>query len=168
MRKVCLPTEARIKRVAGKAVQSVRHGGHAELSRETIRSPQPTYSEKGSLEESAAVEYRWSTPPTPSFLRDRPHCSGATFSRRFCVIDIQMRMLIELDDAIIGEIDAIAGPRRRNAFAREAIFEAVERHRRNKHLRAAAGVLRDSEHEWDDDSAGWVSRQRGGDPRRVG
>jgi len=79
-----------------------------------------------------------------------------------------MRMLIELDDAIIGEIDAIAGPRRRNAFAREAIFEAVERHRRNKHLRAAAGVLRDSEHEWDDDSAGWVSRQRGGDPRRVG
>ena len=79
-----------------------------------------------------------------------------------------MRMHIELDDAIVGEIDAIAGLRRRSAFVREAIVEAVDRHRRMKHLRAAAGVLGDSEHEWDDDPAEWVSRQRTGDPRRVG
>ena len=79
-----------------------------------------------------------------------------------------MRMHIELDDAIVGEIDAIAGLRRRSAFVREAIVQAVDRHRRMKHLRAAAGVLRDSEHEWDDDPAEWVSRQRTGDPRRVG
>lgn len=79
-----------------------------------------------------------------------------------------MRMHIELDDAIVAEIDAIAGPRRRSAFVREAIVEAVERHNRAKHLREAAGMLRDSEHEWDDDPAAWVSRRRGGDPRRVG
>lgn len=79
-----------------------------------------------------------------------------------------MRMHIELDDAIVGDIDAIAGLRRRSAFVREAIVQAVDRHRRMKHLRAAAGVLRDSEHEWDDDPAEWVSRQRTGDPRRVG
>ena len=81
---------------------------------------------------------------------------------------MNMRMRIELDDAIVGEIDAIAGPRRRSAFVRNAITEAIERHRRARHLREAAGMLRDSEHEWDDDPAAWVSRQRGGDPRRVG
>lgn len=81
---------------------------------------------------------------------------------------MNMRMRIELDDVIVGKIDAIAGPQRRSAFVRNAITEAVDRHRRMKHLRAAAGVLRDSEHEWDDDPAEWVSRQRSGDPRRVG
>ena len=79
-----------------------------------------------------------------------------------------MRMHSELDDAVVGEIDAIAGLRRRSVFVREAIIEAVERHRRAMHLRKAAGVLRDSEHEWDDDPAAWVRRQRSGDPRRVG
>lgn len=79
-----------------------------------------------------------------------------------------MRMHIELDDAIVGEIDAIAGLRRRSAFVREAILDAVDRQRRTRLLRKAAGVLRDSEHEWDDDPAAWVSRQRNSDPRRVG
>ena len=35
-------------------------------------------------------------------------------------------------------------------------------------LRQAAGVLRDGGHEWGDDPAAWVQRQRSGDPRRVG
>ena len=81
---------------------------------------------------------------------------------------MHMRMHVELDDAIVSDIDAIAGLRRRSAFVREAIIRAVESHRRAKHLRAAAGMLHDGEHEWDDDPAGWVSRQRMGDPRRVG
>ena len=85
-----------------------------------------------------------------------------------CAIDIPVRVHIDLDDAIVREIDAIAGPRRRSAFVRKAVREAVERHRRTKHLREVAGLLRDSEHEWDDDPADWVSRQRSGDPRRVG
>ena len=79
-----------------------------------------------------------------------------------------MRMHIQLDDAIVAEIDAIAGLRRRTAFVREAILKAIDRHRRTSHLREAAGMLRDREHEWDDDPAAWVSRQRSSDPRRVG
>lgn len=81
---------------------------------------------------------------------------------------MHMRMHIELDDAIVTEIDALAGPRRRSAFVREAIKAAVEKQRRKSRLREAAGILRDSEHEWDDDPAAWVRRQRSGDLRRVG
>ncbi len=79
-----------------------------------------------------------------------------------------MRMHIELDEAIVTEIDAIAGLRRRSAFVRDAVLSAVDRHRRTSRLREAAGMLRGSEHDWDDDPAAWVSRQRNGDPRRVG
>ena len=79
-----------------------------------------------------------------------------------------MRMHLELDDAIVTEIDKIAGPRRRSAFVRDAVLAAVERRRRASCLRQAAGILRDGGHEWDDDPAGWVRRQRTGDPRRVG
>ncbi len=79
-----------------------------------------------------------------------------------------MRMHIEIDDVIVAEMDAVAGPRRRSAFVRDAVLAAVERQRRAIRLRAAAGILRDSQHAWDDDPAAWVSRQRSGDPRRVG
>ena len=79
-----------------------------------------------------------------------------------------MRVHVDLDDAIVREIDTIAGLRRRSAFVRKAVIKAVEWHRREKHLREVAGLLRDSEHDWDDDPADWVSRQRSGDPRRVG
>ena len=81
---------------------------------------------------------------------------------------MHMRMHIEFDDEIIAEIDALAGLRRRSAFAREAVLAAVDRHRRASRLRRAAGALRDSKHEWDADPAAWVSRQRTGDARRVG
>ncbi len=83
-------------------------------------------------------------------------------------IDVHVRMHLELDDAIVAEIDAIAGPGRRSAFVREAVLAAVDRRRRASRLRRAAGVLRDGGHEWDDDPAARVTRQRTGDPRRVG
>ena len=79
-----------------------------------------------------------------------------------------MRMHIDLDDALITEVDDIAGPRRRSAFVRDAVRAAVDRHRRRNHLRQAAGKLIAAGHEWDDDPAAWVSRQRFGNPRRVG
>ena len=79
-----------------------------------------------------------------------------------------MRVQIELDDGILSEIDDIAGRRRRSDFVLEVVLEAVDRHRRTTRLRAAAGMFRDTEHEWDGDPAAWVSRQRGSDPRRVG
>lgn len=81
---------------------------------------------------------------------------------------MHMRMHIEIDAAILAEIDSMEGPRRRSAFVRKAIVEAVDRRRRAKCLREAAGVLRDSTHEWDPDPADWVRRQRYGDPERVG
>ena len=77
-------------------------------------------------------------------------------------------MHIELDDDLVTEIDAVAGPRRRSAFVREAVRAEVDRRRRATRLRQAAGVVRDGGHEWDADPAAWVSRQRTGDPRRVG
>ena len=58
------------------------------------------------------------------------------------------------------------GPGCRSAFVRDAVLAAVERQRRAIRLRAAAGMLRDSQHAWDDDPVAWVSRQRSGDPRR--
>ena len=58
------------------------------------------------------------------------------------------------------------GPRPRSAFVRDAVLAAVERQRRAIRLRAAAGILRASQHDWDDDPVAWVSRQRSGDPRR--
>ena len=81
---------------------------------------------------------------------------------------MHMRMHIELDAEIVAQVDAISGPRRRSTFVREAVVAAVDRHRRTSRLRGAAGLLRESRHDWDDDPAGWVSQQRSGDPRRVG
>ena len=54
------------------------------------------------------------------------------------------------------------------AFVRDAVRDAIDRRCRQHVLRQAAGVLRDGGHEWGDDPAAWVQRQRSGDPRRVG
>ena len=85
-----------------------------------------------------------------------------------CIINIHMRMHIDLDDTIVTGMDAIAGLRRRSAFVREAILAALDRHRRTGRLRQAAGMFRDSEHDWDADPVAWVSRQHTGDSPRVG
>lgn len=79
-----------------------------------------------------------------------------------------MRMHLEVDDALVAEIDELAGPRGRSAFVREAVRDAVDRRRRAYRIRRAAGVVRDGGHEWDADPADWVQRQRAGDPKRVG
>ncbi len=78
-----------------------------------------------------------------------------------------MRMHIELDDELVADVDRIAGPRGRSAFVRGAIKAAVEGEGRLANLRRAAGSLSDTAHEWDDDPAGWVRRQRR-DDRRAG
>lgn len=79
-----------------------------------------------------------------------------------------MRMHIELDDALVARVDRLAGARGRSAFVRQAIERAVERERRRQALASAAGALRDGEHEWDADPAGWTRSQRRTDPGRVG
>lgn len=79
-----------------------------------------------------------------------------------------MRMHIELDDELVAQVDELAGPRGRSDFVRDALRCAVELHSRRRSLEAAAGSISNHRHEWDDDPAGWVRAQRGGDDRRVG
>jgi len=71
-----------------------------------------------------------------------------------------MRLRIELDDALVEEVDRLAGPRRRSQFVRDAVALAIVRNRRWELIRRARGVIGDDGHEWDDDPAAWVHRQR--------
>ena len=79
-----------------------------------------------------------------------------------------MRIHIALDDGLVAELDRRAGARRRSAFVAELIRRGLEDERRWDDIEAALGSLPDSGHEWDDDPAAWVRRQRRGDDRRSG
>ncbi len=79
-----------------------------------------------------------------------------------------MRMHIEMDDDLVGRVDAVAGRRGRSQFVREAVLAALEQRRRAALVRAARGSISEGGHEWDADPAQWVRRQRRGDERRVG
>ena len=79
-----------------------------------------------------------------------------------------MRMHIELDDALVAQIDDIAGLRRRSAFVSAAVRAAVDQHMRWQLIGRAAGAIPDTGHDWDDDPALWVRNQRFGDHTRVG
>lgn len=79
-----------------------------------------------------------------------------------------MRLHIELDDALLGEVDRVAGPRGRSSFIRRAV-EAALRHDRQRALFAQTrGAIKGSDHDWDEDPAEWVRGQRQADGRRVG
>jgi predicted DNA-binding protein len=77
-------------------------------------------------------------------------------------------MHIELDDDLVERVDAVAGPRGRSRFVREAIERALEWKNRWDLFESAVGSIPDHGHEWDDDPAEWVRRQRFSDPRQVG
>ena len=79
-----------------------------------------------------------------------------------------MRLHIHVDDALVAEVDRIAGRRKRSEFVREALRTAVDHHRRWSLIEKAAGVIEDGGHAWDADPAAWVRRQRRRDPRRRG
>ena len=79
-----------------------------------------------------------------------------------------MRIHIALDDGLVAELDRRAGARQRSAFVAELIKRGLEDERRWDDIEAALGSLPDSGHEWDDDPAAWVRRQRRGDDRRSG
>jgi hypothetical protein len=76
-------------------------------------------------------------------------------------------MHIVLDDALVDELDRRAGPRRRSQFITELIRRGLDDERRWDDIESSLGALGD-DHEWDDDVAGWVRAQRGGDARRAG
>ena len=79
-----------------------------------------------------------------------------------------MRIHIALDDELVAELDQRAGTRRRSAFVAELIRRGLEDERRWDDIESALGSVSDSGHEWDDDPAMWVRRQRQGDERRSG
>ncbi len=79
-----------------------------------------------------------------------------------------MRLHIALDDDLIAELDRRAGARRRSAFIAQVIRRALEDERRWDDIEAALGTISDTGHEWDEDPADWIRRQRRGDPRRTG
>ena len=79
-----------------------------------------------------------------------------------------MRIHIALDDELVAELDRRAGARRRSAFVAALIKRGLEDERRWDDIESALGSVPDSGHEWDEDPAMWVRRQRQGDQRRSG
>ena len=79
-----------------------------------------------------------------------------------------MRIHVALPDSMVAELDRRAGTRRRSAFIVELIRRALDDERRWDDIEAALSSLPDQGHEWDDDPAEWVRRQRRGDVRRSG
>ena len=79
-----------------------------------------------------------------------------------------MRIHIALEDDLVAELDRRAGARRRSAFVAELIRRGLEDERRWDDIESALGSLPDTGHDWDDDPATWVRRQRQGSRRRSG
>jgi len=73
-----------------------------------------------------------------------------------------MRLQIELDDDLAAELDRRAGTRRRDAFVADLIRRGLNQECWAD-LEAAFGGIPDRGHEWDEDPAAWVRRQRAGD-----
>ena len=79
-----------------------------------------------------------------------------------------MRVHITLDDALVAELDQRAGVRRRSAFIAEIIRRTLDDEQRWDDIESSLGSLSDEGHQWDDDPADWVRRQRRSDSRRAG
>lgn len=79
-----------------------------------------------------------------------------------------MRLHIVLDDAVVAELDARVGNRRRSSFIAEAVRRALEDERRWAEIEAGLASIAGTGHDWDDDPAAWVRQQRAADDRRVG
>jgi Arc/MetJ family transcription regulator len=73
---------------------------------------------------------------------------------------VAMRLHISLDDALVRELDRRVGPRDRSHFIGKAVRHALDELDRIDALEAALGSIPDAGHEWDDDPAEWVRRQR--------
>ena len=79
-----------------------------------------------------------------------------------------MRINIALPDALVVELDRHAGARRRSAFICELIRRELDDERRWDDIEAAVGAIPDTGHDWDEDPADWVRRQRHLGDRRSG
>jgi len=68
----------------------------------------------------------------------------------------------------VRELDRRVGPRRRSAFVAQAVEDALDDERRWDLIESSLGAIPGDGHEWDDDPASWVRKQRRADVRRVG
>lgn len=79
-----------------------------------------------------------------------------------------MRLHITLEEELVRDLDRRVGTRRRSAFIAEAVRQALDDERRWELIESALDSIEDRGHEWDDDPASWVRRQRRADRSRVG
>ena len=79
-----------------------------------------------------------------------------------------MRIHIALPDDLVAQLDRRVGARKRSAFIANLIERGLDDERRWDDIEAAIGGLQDKGHDWDEDPAEWVRRQRRGDSRRFG
>jgi metal-responsive CopG/Arc/MetJ family transcriptional regulator len=79
-----------------------------------------------------------------------------------------MRVHISLSDELVAELDRRVGSRRRSSFIAAAVRQALDDERRWELVESALGSVSASGHEWDEDPAAWVRRQRRADAARVG
>ncbi len=79
-----------------------------------------------------------------------------------------MRLHITLTDEVVRELDRRVGPRRRSGFIAAAIRMALDDERRWELVESSLATVPSEGHEWDDDPAAWVQRQRRMDTARVG
>jgi hypothetical protein len=73
-----------------------------------------------------------------------------------------------MDPDIVSRLDRLVGVRRRSRFITAAVERALEDEYRWRLIEAAVGSIPDRGHDWDEDPANWVHRQRRADARRVG
>ncbi len=79
-----------------------------------------------------------------------------------------MRLHISLDDALVEELDELAGTRGRSSYIEASVKERIERDRRWRKIEASFGAIADGGHDWDPDPAAWVRAQRRAGERRIG
>ena len=77
---------------------------------------------------------------------------------------VAMRLHISLDDALIKALDQRVGPRDRSRFIGQAVRRALDELDRVDAIESAIGSIADTGHEWDEDPAAWVRRQRADRP----
>ena len=79
-----------------------------------------------------------------------------------------MRLHISLDDALVDELDRVAGRRQRSTFIAHAVERTLGEERRWREIEGALGAVDDHGHEWDEDPAAWVRQGRREDARHAG
>ena len=77
-----------------------------------------------------------------------------------------MRVHIVIDDEVVERIDRLAGDRGRSAWIVKTLTDRLDTEERWQRILDGIGCIPDTGHEWDDDPAEWVRRQRAEWPER--